>query len=130
MTHYTTQREIEPVVQGFENCTTAKEAFTHREHLTVAVWYLYQLNEEQALDQMRSGLLGFLGHHGFAEGKYKEGLTVSWLKLIKATIDELDSNLALVDVANIVLDRLGDPRFVSDSGPSPRKADGSNSKSA
>ena len=108
MAHYKTEHEIEAVVQGFENCTTTKEAFRHREHLTVAVWYLCQSDEEQALDKMRSGLLRFLGHHGVAQGKYKEGLTVSWLKLIKATIHELDPDLAVVDITNKVLDRLGD----------------------
>ncbi|MEK6280248.1 MAG: hypothetical protein AABN95_07810 [Acidobacteriota bacterium] len=114
MTHYNSRRDIEAVVQGFENCTTAKEAFTHREHLTVAVWYLYHSSEEQALEKMRSGLLRFLGHHGVAQGKYKEGLTVSWLKLIKTTIEELGPNRELLETANNVLDRLGDSSLIGD----------------
>jgi hypothetical protein len=51
-------------------------------------------------------------------------VTVSWLKLIKVSIDELDSNLSLLEITNNVLDRLDDSRLVSDSGPSPRTADG------
>jgi hypothetical protein len=119
MNHYSNELEIEAVVRGFENCTTAKEAFTHRQHLTVAVWYLYQSNEEQALEKMRMGLLRFLGHHGVAQGKYKEDLTVSWLKLIKDTIDEMDSKLTLLEITNTVLDRLSSSSLVRDvSAPS------------
>jgi len=124
MNHYSNELELEAVVHGFENCTTAKEAFTHRQHLTVAVWYLYESNEAQALEKMRSGLLRFLGHHGVAQGKYKEDLTVSWLNLIKDAIDEMDSNLGLLEITNKVLDRLGDSKLVSNSGSSPRTADG------
>ena len=115
MDHYANGLEIKAVVRGFEKCTTAKEAFTHRQHLTVAVWYLYHSNEEQALKSMRSGLLRFLSHHGVAQGKYKEGLTVSWLKLVRTTIDEMDSNLALLEITNNVLDRLSDSSAVSNA---------------
>ncbi|HYJ86151.1 MAG TPA: hypothetical protein VEW46_08860 [Pyrinomonadaceae bacterium] len=119
MNHYSNEPEIEAVVQGFENCTTAKEAFTHRQHLTVAVWYLYHSNEAQALEKMRMGLLRFLGHHGVAQGKYKEDLTVSWLRLIKAAIDEMDSNLPFLEITNNVLDRLSSSSLIKDiSGPS------------
>ena len=114
MTHYNSELEIEAVVQGFENCTTAKEAFTHRQHLTVAVWYLFKSNEAQALENMRSGLLHFLGHHGVAQGKYKEDLTVSWLRLVKAAIDQMASDLTLLEITNNVLDRLSSSSLISD----------------
>ncbi len=115
MSQYSNEHEIEAVVQGFENCTTAKEAFTHKQHLTVAVWYLRQLNDEQALDKMRSALLRFLNHHGVAQGKYKEDLTVSWLRLIRTTIDEMDSGLGLLEITNSVLHRLSSSSLISDS---------------
>ncbi len=115
MNQYSNEHEIEEVVRGFENCTTAKEAFTHRQHLTVAVWYLCQLGDEQALENMRAGLLRFLGHHGVAQGKYKEDLTVSWFKLVKNTIDEMDSSLGVLEITNNVLDRLSSSSLISDS---------------
>lgn len=113
MTHYNSESEIKAVVDGFEACSTAKEAFTHREHLTVAVWYLYHSNEEQALEKMRAGLLRFLGYHQVSAGKYKEDLTVSWIKLIDATIKEFDSDLGLVELTNAVLERLSDSRLIA-----------------
>lgn len=115
--HYQNQAEIEAVVEGFEGCTIAKDAFTHREHLTVAVWYLRNLDSDKALDSMRAGLFRFLNHHGVGTAKYKEGLTVAWIKLIEATLADLSPELALLEVTNTVLERLGDSRLIAD----PRK---------
>jgi hypothetical protein len=113
-THYQTQAEIAAVVEGFEQCTIGKDAFTHREHLTVAVWYLRHSNPDQALDSMREGLFRFLNHHGVGSAKYKENLTVSWMTLIEATLKGLSPELSLLEVTNIVLERLGDPCLIAD----------------
>jgi len=111
--HYQTEREIEAVVQGFESCTTAKDEFKHREHLTVAVWYLRNSTPDQAFEKMRSGLFRFLDHHGVGRAKYKEALTLSWLNLIQSVIEQINPGLSLPEVTNIVLGRLGDPRVTS-----------------
>lgn len=112
--HYQTEKEIEAVVKGFENCTTGKDKFTHREHLTVAVWYLRNSNRDQALVKMRSGLFRFLDHHGVGRAKYKESLTLLWIRLIQTTLEGLNKELSLLEVTNIVLDRLGDSRLIAD----------------
>jgi hypothetical protein len=111
--HYQTEKEIEAVVQGFESCTTAKDDFKHRGHLTVAVWYLRNSTLEQAFEKMRAGLFRFLDHHGVGGAKYKEALTLSWLQLIQSVSEQLNPELSLLEVTNIVLERLGDPRVIS-----------------
>jgi hypothetical protein len=111
---YQTEEDIKAVVAGFESCSIAKDKFTHREHLTVAVWYLHNSNEAEALQKMRSGLLRFLDHHGIGREKYKETLTGSWIKLIQNTIAQMDSDLSLVEITNLVLERLGDHRMISE----------------
>ena len=113
MKHYSTEGQIRDVVAGFEECTTPKEAFTHREHLTVATWYLCHADPANALDQMRHGLLRFLDHHGVGRVKYKEGLTVSWMTLVQSSIEKMDAKLSLVERTNKVLDELGDARLVT-----------------
>ena len=62
--HYQTAQEIEAVVAGFENCTTANEQFTHLSHLTVAAYYLCTSTPDETFEKMRFGLLRFLDHHG------------------------------------------------------------------
>lgn len=120
MKHYSTEEQIRGVVDGFEECTTPKEAFTHREHLTVATWYLSHADPTSALDQMRDGLLRFLDHHGVGRMKYKEELTVSWMTLVQRSIEKMDAKLSIVERTNKVLDELGDARLVSaDAADSP-----------
>jgi hypothetical protein len=110
--HYSTEKQIQDVVHGFETCTTAKDEFTHREHLTVATWYLCNANADEALDRMRAGLFRFLDHHAVGRTKYKEQLTVSWMTLVQNTLEQMNPNLSLVERTNNILDRLGDTRLV------------------
>ena len=78
--YYKDVREIEAVVNGFESCTTAKDDFSHRSHLTVAAYYLHGSNELDATQRMRAGLLRFLDHHGVGRAKFHETLTIFWIR--------------------------------------------------
>ena len=104
--------EIEAVVNGFELCTTAKDDFTHRSHLTVAVYYLDGTNEMNATERMRAGLLRFLDHHGVGSAKFHETLTGFWIKTVSAFLDRLDHRLPLLEKTNAVIESLGDSRLV------------------
>ena len=115
---YKDHSEIEAVVKGFESCTTAKENFRHRDHLAVAVWYLRSSNAEDSLEKMRTGLNRFLNYHGVDRQKYKEDLTAAWINVIDKLISELGPELSLVEVANIVHERLGDKQVTLDGNGS------------
>ncbi len=121
MEHYSTEEQIREVVEGFEKCTTPKGAFTHREHLTVATWYLCHADPTVALEQMRDGLLRFLDHHGIGRVKYNEQLTVSWMTLVHSAIEKMDATLSIVERANRVLDELSDSRLVTADAQIPSK---------
>lgn len=100
---YSSESEIEAVVRGFETCETDKTAFKHREHLTVAVWYLQTLDTKAAVERMRTGLLGFLVHHGVPLEKYSEDVTVFWIELIAEKLRDLGPETSLVDQCNHIL---------------------------
>ena len=100
---YSSEDEIERVVRGFETCETDKAAFKHREHLTVAVWYLQTCDTKAAVERMRTGLLRFLDHHGVAREKYSEEVTVLWIDLIAEKLAELGPAASLVDQCNYIL---------------------------
>ena len=108
---YSSAAEIEAVVKGFEDCTTAKDDFTHRLHLTVGVWYIWHSNT-LAFEQMRYGLLRFLGHHEVPLSKYQEGLTISWLELIRTTMAECEDSASLTEVTNYVVNRLSNSSLI------------------
>ena len=112
--HYNSEDEIAAVVQGFESCTTAASDFTHRAHVTVAVWYLSRGSIAEALEQMRASLFRFLDYHQVDRMKYHETLTVFWLKLVRQQMDEQDTADSLLDLTNELLEILGSAAVVHD----------------
>jgi len=104
---YQTDKEIEAVVSGFENCTTNKEEFTHLSHLTVATYYLCHSTPEESFEKMRSGLLRFLKHHGINSAKYSDRVTWAWIEQIRQVCQLTNQNSSLVGTVNRVITRLG-----------------------
>ena len=100
---YSSADEIERVVRGFETCETDKSAFRHREHITVAVWYLQTLDTKAAVERMRTALLRFVDHHGVPREKYSEEVTVFWIELIAEKLRELAPAASLVEKCNYVI---------------------------
>ena len=100
---YQSDIEIENVVRGFEACKTDKEAFKHREHLVVAVYYLQKLGREAALDRMRSSLMRFLDHHGVDRKKYSETITVFWLDMVAEKLNIIEAGISLAEKCNKII---------------------------
>lgn len=111
---YKSEDEIEAIVAGLESCTTATSGFTHRAHLTVAVWYLSRGTIEESVQQMRASIFRFLDHHQLGREKYHETLTVFWIKLVRQCLAELDSQSSLLEAANAVIESLRNSSVVFD----------------
>lgn len=103
--------EIEAVVNGFESCEISKGAFSHRSHLTVAVWYLVKLNQHEATERLRDSLLRFLDHHGAGREKYNETLTRFWLECVRSLINGSNGDPGLLETTNAVIEALADSRL-------------------
>jgi hypothetical protein len=81
-----TDAEILTLVDRLERCLLGKEEFHHRDHLAVAVVYLYSADIETAMDRMRASLKRFAAHHGVS-GLYHETLTRFWLRQVEKRLD-------------------------------------------
>jgi hypothetical protein len=81
-----TDAEILTMVDRLERCLLEKEEFHHRDHLAVAVVYLYASNLETAMDRMRASLKRFAAHHSVT-GLYHETLTRFWLLQVERHLD-------------------------------------------
>lgn len=81
-----TDAEILTLVDRLERCLLGKEEFHHRDHLAVAVVYLYASDLETAMDRMRSSLKRFAEYHGVT-GLYHETLTRFWLLQVDQRLD-------------------------------------------
>lgn len=109
--YYQTEKEIAAVVEGFESCTTSKEAFTHISHLTVATYYLSNSTPDESFKKMRSALLRFLDHHGVDNRKYSDLVTQAWLEQIQGVSALMPRDSSLIEIVNTVIARLGSFRL-------------------
>ena len=99
-----TDAEILTLIDRLERCLLPKEEFHHRDHLAVAVVYLYAADLEAAIDRMRSSLKRFAGHH-HVTGLYHETLTRFWLQQVEM---RLDRGLCLEESVRRIQDQLND----------------------
>lgn len=100
--------DILTLVDRLERCLLGKEEFHHRDHLTVAVVYLYAADLETAMDRMRSSLKRFAAHHGVT-GLYHETLTRFWMKQVEQRLDRRD---CLSESARKVREQLNDKNLM------------------
>ena len=99
-----TDAEILTMVDRLERCLLGKEEFHHRDHLAVAVVYLYSAGLESAMDRMRASLKRFAAHHGVT-GLYHESLTQFWLRQVEM---RLDRGLCLRESVSSIQEQLSD----------------------
>lgn len=104
MSCYKSDTEIENVVRAFEACEIDKDEFKHRQHLTVAVWYVQNLGREAALERMRAGLFRFLDHHQVNPEKYSEAITVFWIEQVARRLSELGTEISFVEKCNRIIE--------------------------
>jgi hypothetical protein len=81
-----TDAEILTLVDRLERCLLGKTEFHHRDHLAVAVVYLFSAGFEAALGRMRATLLRFSTHHGVSN-LYHETLTRFWMQEVEKRLD-------------------------------------------
>lgn len=110
---FKSENEIDAIVRGFEDCTTASTDFPHHSHLVLATWYLQDGDISDALDKMRASILNFLKHYGIT-GKYNETITLFWIIAVERCLRTLPADLSLLDQANAVVESLGDSHLMFD----------------
>ena len=80
-----TDAEILTLVERLERCLFWPSEFHHKDHLAVAVTYLYAGNFDAAMEKLRTTLARFISHHGVSG--YNETLTRFWLLQVEKRID-------------------------------------------
>lgn len=109
---YTTAEEVEEVRRKFESCAYMPDEFHHREHLIVALCYLREATEQEALERLRSNLFRFLAHHRIQENVYHETITLFWLKRVRHFLERADAGRTLAELASDLFTECGDPHLL------------------
>ena len=104
-----TDAEILTLVDRLERCLFLPSKFHHKDHLAVAVAYLYGSDFDAAMDKLRTTLARFISHHG-ASG-YNETLTRFWLLQVEKLIDR---GLCLQESAHRAMAELSKKEMIYD----------------
>jgi hypothetical protein len=102
--------EVLHLVAAFENRTLPKVQWTHRAHLTVALWYASHLSHDEALAAMRAGIQRVNHAHGVvttATGGYHETITRFYMRVVGHFVRENGSQGDWAERANRLLERYG-----------------------
>lgn len=110
---YLTSDEVRDVVQRFESCDFPSGGFHHSHHITVALCYVLEYSEEEAIAKIRGGLLKFLKFHGSPDA-YHETITVFWIKHVRHLLERADKKKSLSELANSIVALCSDPHLVKD----------------
>ena len=98
--------ELESLVCRFEDCTLPREEWTHRAHLSVAVWYLCELPREAATERIRTGIQRYNASLGNVDG-YHETITLSWVSIVTAFLREASPEKTVAELATEAASRFG-----------------------
>src|SRR5689334_3339479 len=103
--------DLQDLVRQFEDCTLAKDRWTHRAHLCVAVWYLTQLPRDDATDRIRQGIQRYNASLGNSQG-YHETVTLSWIALLADFLSQTDTAFSPAHCATAATERFADSSWL------------------
>ena len=109
---YRTPREVEMLVEEFENCTLPLSRFKHPAHLAVALYYLTRATPPEATRRMRESLLRILARYGVAG--YSETTTLFWLRRVESFLAGVDATRSVVSLLDELIAGYGDARLIYD----------------
>ena len=107
---YRSAADIEQIVMQFESCTLPRKAWTHRAHVTVAVWYLSRQEQPEAIRSIRRSIRRYnesCGIAGGAGGGYHETITMFYMRVLRLYLDGLGAHASLVERTNAAVHRFG-----------------------
>lgn len=104
--------EVLKLVNRFEFCTLPRTEWTHRAHLTVALWYCLRHSFEEATRLVRDGIKNYNAAHGIEQTRtsgFHETMTLFWLRIVRKYLAEVSPvDCSLATLANGLFERYGD----------------------
>ena len=113
----TNLQEYQDLIQRFEHSDLTLDSWHHKEHVAVAVWYLINYSEDEAIDKLRKGIVSLneqLGIEQTLTSGYHETWTIFFTKMLNRHMANLaDQGLDEVKVMNKCIEYLRDFKDVS-----------------
>lgn len=112
ITRYRSAAEVLSLVRGFEFGTLPREEWTHRAHLTVALWYCLRHTWPEASRLIREGIKKYNHAHGIITTRargYHETMTLFWMRIVRRYLEDVSPvDCSLATLANDLYARCGD----------------------
>lgn len=108
---YSRPGEIESLVLAFESCALPREAWTHRAHLTVALWYLLRHDRGEATRLIRDGIKRYNAAKGIVTTRtsgYHETITLFYIHIVGKHLRESRADVSLVSLMNSLMRKYGE----------------------
>ena len=109
---FKTDEEIAALVRAFESREIHPAEFKHYQHLTVALWYVSVLPDDEASEKMKNGIRRLAASHG--KTGYHETITVFWLKLVRDFLANSRRENSIAVLANQLIEKYADKNFIFD----------------
>ncbi len=106
-----TSQEIDKLITAFQSATLPRTEWNHDAHLIVALWYLLNYPESQAINRIRYAIQRYNRLCGIKTTKdngYHETLTMFWVKMLNFSVLNEAKNNGLAEIYPILIERLGD----------------------
>ena len=108
---FSSDEEVQALVDGFESCGIAAAEFTHAAHIAVGLYYLAEFPPVVALSRMRKNIRAFAAHHR-ADSLYHETITTFWMRLLDHLASAKYVDLPLWQRINVIVADWGTRRPV------------------
>lgn len=106
-----TTGEIDKLLTAFQSATLPRSEWNHEAHLIVALWYLQNYPETQAINRIRYGIQRYNRLSGIKTTKdngYHETLTLFWIKMVISYLLITDKPRFFEPTAMSLIEKLGD----------------------
>jgi hypothetical protein len=107
---FTSAEEVHRLVAAFTDCSLPHVRWTHRAHLTVALWYATHHPPEHALELMREGIHRLNAAHGLVPTPtrgYHETITRLYMRVVARFVREELPEGDWATRANLLFERYG-----------------------
>jgi hypothetical protein len=103
--------EILDLVTAFERCDIPRDAWNHRAHLIVALWYLVLYGPDEGGERVRTGIKRLNAANGVPQtpdGGYHETITCFYLWAIGRHLRDAPRGASIADLATTLVAAWGD----------------------
>jgi hypothetical protein len=108
--HYKSDDEIRAYVAAFEACAFHPSEFRHYQHLTVALWYVWNLPSEEAGAKMTTGIRRLAEAYG--KMGYHETITLFWLRMVSGFVAKQRGECSLTATTNALIECYNDKDLI------------------